>query len=67
MQNLVQYLQSIHFHLLTLPQKIELKNKGRPIPRLSLQQDASSSISRSYIRKFNCSVYDKALRLCGCN
>ena len=32
MQNSVQYLQSINFHQLTLPQKIELKNKGRPIP-----------------------------------
>ena len=67
MYNSVQYLQSVHFHQLTLQEKVEIKNKGRPVPLLSLQQEKSSSRGRSFTRKFNQSLYDKTPWLCGCN
>ena len=67
MNNSVQYLQSIHFHQLSLHEKIELKNKGRPLLQLSLQQEVSSNRNRLFIHKFNTSLYGKAPWLCGYN
>ena len=57
MYNSVQYLQSVHFRQLTLQEKVEIKNKGRSVPLLSLQQEKSSSQGRSFTRKFNQSLY----------
>ena len=34
MNNSVQHLQSVHFHQLSLHEKIELKNKGRSLPQI---------------------------------
>ena len=63
----MQYLQSIHFRQLSIQEKIQLKNKGRPLPQLTLQQEVSSSRHRAFVRKFNSNLYDKAPWLCGCN
>ena len=67
MDNSVQYLQSIHFRQLSIQEKIQLENKGRPLPQLSLQQEVSSSRHRAFVRKFKSNLYDKAPWLCGCN
>ena len=67
MHNSVEYLNSISFRQLSLREKIEIKNRGRPIPQLSLEQLISSSRNKTFVRKFNPSLYDKVSWLCGCS
>ena len=67
MHNSVEYLNSISFCQLSLQEKIEIKNRGRPLPQLSLEQLVSSSRNKMFVRKFNPSLYDKAPWLCGCS
>ena len=67
MHNSVEYLNSISFRQLSLQDKIEIKNKGRPLPQLSLQQLLLSSQNKMFVHKFNPSLYDKAPWLCGCS
>ena len=65
MENTVTYLKSITFSRLTLHEKIEIKRKGRPTPQLNFNETANSR-GKPYFRKFNPSVYDKYLWVCGC-
>ena len=61
----VSVLQNIVFSQLSLPEKVELKSRGRPVPDLNIVQ-ASSSRSSAYTRKFNREIYTKCEWLCGC-
>ena len=67
MHNSVEYLNSISFRQLSLQEKIVIKNKGRPLPQLSLQQLLLSSQNKTFVHKFNPNLYDKAPWLCGCS
>uniref|UniRef100_V5GS97 Zinc finger protein n=1 Tax=Anoplophora glabripennis TaxID=217634 RepID=V5GS97_ANOGL len=53
---------------LSLEEKVELKNNGRPTPVLNLVQVQKECKSRpAFIRKFDKNIYDKTLWLCGCD
>lgn len=66
MENSVSALKKLTLSQLTLPQKLEIKTRGRPKPNLSIVQ-LSSSRGNAYSRQFNPSVYEDYNWLCGCN
>ncbi|XP_069683566.1 zinc finger MYM-type protein 1-like [Periplaneta americana] len=53
------------FSLHSMEEKLEIKALGRPVPELNIEQTIKSK-NRQYIRKFNASIYDKHIWICGC-
>jgi len=60
----VEFLK-INFSSLSLEQKIQIKNSGRPKPDLNLTQTTKGK-SRDYIRTFKTDMYNKNEWICGC-
>ncbi|CAH1967268.1 unnamed protein product [Acanthoscelides obtectus] len=61
----VEYLKH-NFSSLSLEQKIEVKNAGRPTPEINLTQTTKGK-SRYFIRKFKMEIYEKNNWICGCS
>ncbi|CAH1998384.1 unnamed protein product [Acanthoscelides obtectus] len=61
----VEYLKH-NFSSLSLEQKIEIKNAGRPTPEINLTQTTKGK-SRDFIRKFKMEIYEKNNWICGCS
>lgn len=56
----VSELKKVIFSKLTLTEKVELKNFGRPIPALNIVQTQAKCKSRAaFTRKFDKTDYDK--------
>ncbi|XP_050435438.1 zinc finger MYM-type protein 1-like [Adelges cooleyi] len=64
--NSVQEILKLKFSSLTLEQKVEIKNLGRPLPNLSNLLNISKKGKTSYNRHFNTELYQKHKWLCGC-
>lgn len=64
--NTVQELKSTNFFRLTIEQKLNIKNYGRPLPLIKLVQN-SKCRGKEVNRKFNSDVYDKFEWVCGCD
>lgn len=62
----VSELQKLKFLQLSLNEKIEVKNKGRPLPDIKISQEAKSR-NKPYQRQFNTSYYEQYDWLCGCD
>ena len=65
MENTVTFLKSITFSQLTHHEKIEIKTKNRPMPKLDIKETANSR-GKIYVRKFNPGIYDQCDWICGC-
>ena len=65
MENTVTFLKSITFARLTHHEKIEIKSKNRPMPKLDIRETAHSR-GKIYVRKFNAGIYDQCDWICGC-
>lgn len=63
--NKVDDLLKISFSRLSVNEKCEIKDKGRPVPNLEITQ-TSKSRKQIYQRKFHPDVYEKCKWLCGC-
>lgn len=61
----VEHLKKIAFSQLSLHEKMEIKNKGRPTPDIIITQEGISK-NKKYIRSFNSEWYKKIKWLCGC-
>ncbi|XP_030760634.1 uncharacterized protein LOC115885760 [Sitophilus oryzae] len=48
-------------------ERLELKQKGRPLPDLVIEQPSSSKGKSYYTRKFTRDIYSKNNWICGCN
>lgn len=51
-------LQGISFSQLTVAEKAKIKNLGRATPDLGISQSSASGV-RTYVRKYNPSIYTK--------
>ena len=58
MENSVTFVKSKTRSIQSNLKKEEIRNKGRPTPDMSKEETAKSR-KKDYIRKFNCSLYDK--------
>lgn len=61
----VEYIKNITFSRLSLSEKVQLKNKGRPTPNILITQVGISK-NKKYVRSFNTEWYEKIKWLCGC-
>lgn len=62
----VEHLLSINFPSLSLEERMEIKNEGRPMPNLNIVQ-VKITKSREFKRSFNKEIYSKHDWLCGCS
>lgn len=65
--NSVDSLIKEPFSRRTLEEKVNIKIIGRPTPVLNVTQKASRGKNLSYVRYFNCKVYDNNSWICGCD
>lgn len=61
----VSALKELNFSQLTLQEKVAIKQAGRPLPDIKIEQEGVSH-SKKYIRSFNCDWYQRKTWLCGC-
>lgn len=64
--NSVNTLLQINFGILTLEEKVKIKEKGRLTPKLIISQKAVSK-GKSYFRHFNDEMYNRFKWMCGCS
>ena len=63
----VSDLQKLVFSSLSLSEKLDLKNTGRPLPILNIVQVQSKCKSKAqFSRKFDKEIYNKISWICGC-
>lgn len=64
--NSISSLTKLNFSLLSLEQKIAIKNEGRPKPNLIIVKESKGK-DRTFKRNFNIETYDKNDWICGCD
>eukprot|EP00102_Acyrthosiphon_pisum_P014947 XP_008185265.1 PREDICTED: uncharacterized protein LOC103310034 [Acyrthosiphon pisum] len=64
--NSISSLIKLNFSLLSLEQKIAIKNEGRPKPNLIIVKESKCK-DRTIKRNFNIKTYDKNDWICGCD
>ncbi|KAL4130623.1 hypothetical protein QTP88_008044 [Uroleucon formosanum] len=64
--NSISSLTKFNFSLLSLEQKIAIKNEGRPTPNLIIVKESKGK-DRTIKRNFNIDTYDKNDWICGCD
>ncbi|KAL4098036.1 hypothetical protein QTP88_022708 [Uroleucon formosanum] len=64
--NSISSLTKFNFSLLSLEQKIAIKNEGRPTPNLIIVKESKGK-DRTFKRNFNIDTYDKNDWICGCD
>lgn len=63
----VSELKKLVFSSLSLVQKLELKNTGRPVPIMNIEQVQSKCKNKGqFTRKFDKNIYNKHSWVCGC-
>ncbi|KAF0702099.1 zinc finger MYM-type protein 1-like, partial [Aphis craccivora] len=65
-QNAISLLIKIDFSLLSLEQKIKIKNEGRPKPNIIIVKESKCK-DRIIKRSFNIETYEKNDWICGCD
>ena len=61
----VQEIKQMRFSSLSLEEKLEVKNRGRPTPEIKIECEAQAN-GKKYKRSFNCDIYKQYSWLCGC-
>lgn len=64
--NKINSLLEKQFSSLSLEEKVEVKQLGRPIPDLNIVKTQTSKAQKSRCRKFNADIYCKNQSICGC-
>lgn len=64
--NSISSLIKLNFSLLSLEQKIAIKNEGRPKSNLIIVKESKGK-DRTFKRNFNIETYDKNDWICGCD